>query len=221
MIGSIKQLIYHFVHWKEINIGNTQRHILIPTKFGALLFVYLLYTLTRISWFYGDWRTFTSQHHEFAIDYPAHWVKLGEYTNGYKNQDDLAVHFISGDAFLVPSQSSIKVHHRRMPNGTLENIADWGLDLIEITGGGWSISQLEDSNIGLEDYPVLIQTYRKHSRLRLKTFLITNVYVLSGEDAYILQFSAPAHKIDEFEGIFDRVLTSFNLNSTSSKENDT
>lgn len=214
MINSIKRLISQFVQWKDINIGNTQRRILIPTKFGALIFVYLLYTLIRIGWFYGDWQTFTSQHHDFSIEYPAHWVKLGEYTNGYKNLDDLAVEFISGDAFLIPTRGLIKIHHRKMPNGALNDIAAWGTDLIESTGGGWSISQLEESNVGLEDYPALIQTYRKYARFRLQTRLITNVYVLSGEDAFIIQLSAPAHRVEEFEDIFDRVLSSFKLTST-------
>lgn len=194
---------------RTFHVGKIIIGIPFPTKVGwliLLLLFYLIFSLTRLVWFSGDWRTYTSKQHGFSIDYPAHWHKRGEYENGRKNLNDLNVDFIDGDALLIPTTVAIRIHHRTIQNGTLDDVVDWGQEIISITGGARSVSPLMDDYIGIDKYPVYSQLYEKNQSSWGK-----NVYLISGDDAYILQLRTSKRKWDMAEEVFDRMLESFQL----------
>ena len=203
-------MLHRFVSWRTIHIGKIQRCIPIPTKVGMLALLFLLYlsfSLIRFMFYYGEWHIFTSKHYGFSIEYPAHWYESGEYTQGHKNLNDLNVEFINSDELLLlPASIAIRVHHRTISGGTLEDITEWGLEIISMTGGARTISPTIEAYVGVDNYPAFIQVYDRSGSSRVK-----NVYVMSGDDAYILQMSTSPRKWDEASVIFDRMLASFHL----------
>jgi len=202
-------MLYRFVRWQTINIGNIQSRIPVPTKIGILALLslaYIIFSLVRLVWFYGKWDTYTSEHHGFSIMYPAHWHKRSEYTQGDKNLVDLNADFTNSDGLILPPTITIEIHHRTIPDGTLEDIADWGLEIIAATGGAKRISPVADDQIGVNNYPALTQIYDRSVSSRVK-----HVYVISGDDAYVLLLSTSPRKWEEASEIFDRMLASFQL----------
>lgn len=203
-------MLHQFVKWRSISIGNKQRHIPMPTKVGMVVFLFALYSIisfARLLWFHGKWSTFTSEYHGFSFDYPASWYRDGEYlTRGPKNLVELNIAFRNSDGLIIPPTTGIEVHHRTIPDGTLEDVANWGMELISITGGANNISPLIDDNIGDDNYPVLTQIYDRSWVSRVK-----HVYVISGDDAYIVLLSSSSWNWDKAMEIFDRVLASFQL----------
>ncbi len=206
------------VNFRTIHIGNTNQRVPVPTKVGwlvLLLLAYLLFSLLRLIWFHGDWKTYTSNQHQFSIDYPAYWHKFGEYENGYKNLHDLNIEFINGDALLFPTTIAVRIHHRTISNGTIDDLETWGQEIISITGGAESVSPLMKDHIGLDNYPVYSQIYEKSSSSWGKF-----VYLMPGDDAYILQLRSTKRRWDSATDIFDQMLASFQLPDPTIETND-
>ena len=67
----------------------------------------------------------------------------------------------------------MRVHHRTLPDGSLADVTDWGMELIDITGGANKIYPLQEISIGAEGYTALTQVYERRRSSKAR-----NVYVL-------------------------------------------
>lgn len=202
------------VRWRIVTVGNTRKRIPMPTLAGTLILLYLGYTLVRLVGFYGEWRTFVSDHYGYSIEYPGRWVRLGEYTPGvgHKNLHDLNVEFGNGDALLIPTTIVVRIYHRTIPEATLDDAVNWGAELINTTGGARYILPLEKAFIGVGNYPAFIQVDQRN---RLSFVRRQSVYVVSGDDAFLLELEAPRFMWDKASRIFDHMLASFQLPTPS------
>lgn len=90
-----------------------------------------------------------------------------------------------------------------MENPTIEQVVLWGAEEIE-QYDGFNVSRPKDMQIGVHNYPAMLQTYQTGS-------LFKQVYYLSREDsAYIIELRAGELNL-ETESIFEHVLATFQL----------
>ena len=132
----------------------------------------------------------------------------GEYAPGIgrKNLNDLNVDFINGDALLFPTTIAVEIHHRTMPNGDLADVVAWGEEIIDITGGAIFVSRLDCDSIGIHEYSVLMRTYDRSTSSKVQ-----DIYLISGDDAFILQLITSTGKWDGAMTIFEQMLASYRL----------
>jgi hypothetical protein len=149
------------------------------------------------------WQTLISEPYGFSINYPANWDSKTFGERGYKNLRDLKVIVNNRIVEFLP-KDALWVHWKTMEEPTLTQTAAWGLEKLEQSNG--IISELQEVQIGVENYPALTRTvqYADSPKVRI------HYYVISTQGAIILEFYAKSYNA-ETEAVFNQMIASFRL----------
>lgn len=195
-------------NWKSIKVGVLGKEI--PLLW--VLFIVLIvggFSLVQTWQNQGKWRTFdsrgkfhTARHPDFKLDYPATWDS-DVYQGYFRSTENVWADF-GGNEFYT-TFSGLLIYWRPLSNPTINELSTWGQEIIEVYKG-YNVSQMEEAQVGVEDYPAFIQTFQAD-----RTYMV--VYILDKEGGYILLFDAKPYAV-ETENLFKQILASFQILET-------
>jgi hypothetical protein len=144
--------------------------------------------------------TFRSQVKPFAIDYPKDWQAHDVLYGNHGDMEVIAL--ISSPRFNAPI---LEIAYRELPDGTLEQVADWGKSRLEsVSEADWNVSPPEA--ITIDNKPALIRTFRSERGLKPMCY---QIYLLAQSDAYDVQMCMNEKNASpELEGLFKRMINS-------------
>lgn len=193
----------HFLKSMKVNVSGSSVLLIVVLLLGLCIAI-LLISQTWLNLDKG-W-TFDSsieyedsvEHPDFKLNYPITWENSA-YHGERRGIKDVWAEFGGGFS------QGFRIYWRQMTNPSLEEIDTWGQEIIN-RREGFDISELQEIDIGDEDYPAWVRTFqadRKH----------IIVYVLDDNGAYIFLFSAASYNA-KAEETFQHILDSFQIIET-------
>ena len=168
------------------------------------LAIYLLFSYVTFLLNLAPWKTVTDEQYGFSFEYPSSWDAQTYGESGFRGYHNLkAAAFADLPPFFATVNRSVRIHWMLMENPTLEQVAQWGAEEI-VQYDGFNVSVPVEVQIGLHNYPAMLQTYQTRN-------LFKEVYYLHSEDsAYIIELRAGEFNSDA-ESIFEHVLATFQI----------
>lgn len=153
-----------------------------------------------------NWHVFTSSTYDFTLEYPANW-QAQEYLDGSKGDRNVIATIIPP----TPFTAAITVKRVEMENPTVEDVADWGEQLItsRFESTAYELHQLESTELA-SGKSALTRTYIAGTD-KLVSSMFTEIYVARERDGLIIRLEALENKYDSVEAVFEHLIESFTL----------
>ncbi|MBK8904363.1 MAG: hypothetical protein IPM53_24505 [Anaerolineaceae bacterium] len=153
-----------------------------------------------------NWRVFTSSTYGFTLHYPANW-QAQEYLDGSKGDRNVIATIIPP----TPFTAAITIKRDEMENPTVEDVADWGEELItrRFASTAYEVYELESIELANGE-SALTRTYLTAIDKPVSS-RYTEIYIAREHDGLMIQMGAVENKYDSVEAVFEHLIESFTL----------
>lgn len=153
-----------------------------------------------------NWHVFTSSTYDFTLEYPANW-QAQEYLDGSKGDSNVIATIIPP----TPFTAAITIKRVEMENPTVEDVADWGEELItrRFASTAYEVYELESIELANGE-SALTRTYLTAIDKPVSS-RYTEIYIAREHDGLMIQMGAVENKYDSVEAVFEHLIESFTL----------
>ena len=152
------------------------------------------------------WKVFTSSAYGYSLEYPMDW-QAREYLDGLKGNKDIIATII----LSTPFTAAITIKRIQIENPEVEDIADWGEELITSRFSSYELQELESIELA-NGQKALARIYLPGIDKPINSKFI-DVYIARESDGLIIRLEAIENKYDSVNEVFEHVINSITFMS--------
>ena len=186
----------------QVDIFGTNFYLPSSLIIGVGIMIMGIYSL-RYALAYGKWITTIHPVYNYSIIYPATWSMSQYNERGSGKGSD----YVRQDFGRLGT--SVLIYEIPVEKPTYAKAIEWSQEIIS-RQRVFDSTELQNTFVGYANYPAQIRIDSSHDLLG-RTMKTKNVFILSDNHIFLLQFETPERNFGEASLIFDEMLASFHL----------